>query len=96
MLTQAPLAVFVVDDEPLARMRLRAQLDACRDPHAHMVAEAATATQALTWLRSHSCDLVLLDVQMPGIDGLALATSLQQLPKPPLVVFVTAHARHAL
>jgi two-component system, LytTR family, response regulator AlgR len=96
MLTQAPLRVLVVDDEPLARARLRALLEGCRDPHAELVAEAGTATQAQAWLREHGCDLVLLDVQMPGPDGLSLAQSLRQLPRPPLVVFVTAYSKHAV
>jgi two-component system response regulator AlgR len=96
MLTQDPLQVLIVDDEPLARARLRALLEACRDPHALVAAEAGTAAQAQAWLREHGCDLVLLDVQMPGPDGLMLADSLRHLPKPPLVVFVTAYAKHAV
>lgn len=96
MLIEPPLSVLVVDDEPLARARLRSLLAEARDPHAEVVAEAATATQALAWLRERNCELVLLDVQMPGLDGLALAQQLRALPRPPLVVFVTAHARHAL
>lgn len=96
MLTQAPLTVLIVDDEPLARARLRALLESCRDPHAQVVAEAGTASGAQAWLREHGCDLALLDVQMPGPDGLMLADSLRHHPRPPLVVFVTAHARHAV
>lgn len=96
MLTQAPLTVLLVDDEALARARLRALLEGCRDPHASVVAEAGTAAQAQAWLREHGCDLVLLDVQMPGPDGLVLADSLRHLPKPPLVVFVTAYTKHAV
>jgi two-component system response regulator AlgR len=96
MLTQIPLSVLIVDDEPLARLRLRSLLEACRDPHAVVAAEASGATAALAWLQSHACELVLLDVQMPGLSGLQLAEQLRSLPVPPLVVFVTAHAEHAL
>lgn len=96
MLVQPPIGVLLVDDESLARSRLRSLLADCRDPHAEVLAEAATASQALAWLREHGCDLVLLDVQMPGPDGLQLAAQLRALPRPPLLVFVTAHARHAL
>jgi len=93
----AALTVFLVDDEPLARLRLRSLLEACVDPRAEVVAEAGSATQAQHWLREHSCDLILLDVQMPGADGLQLADSLQQqMAQPPAIVFVTAHAGHAL
>ncbi|MCV2369416.1 LytR/AlgR family response regulator transcription factor [Roseateles oligotrophus] len=94
------LRVLLVDDEPLARLRLRSLLEGCADPCAEVVAEAGTASQAQAWLREHGCDLVLLDVQMPGPDGLALATSLraqgEQGRPSPALVFVTAHAEHAL
>ena len=96
MLTQAPLRVLIADDEPLARARLRVLLESCRDPHAEVVAEVGTASAAQAWLREHGCDLVLLDVQMPGPDGLMLAEALQHRPGSPLVVFVTAHAKHAV
>ena len=96
MLTQAPISVLLVDDEALARARLRALLDSCRAPHAQVLAEASTASAAQAWLREHGCDLVLLDVQMPGPDGLMLAEALRHHARPPLVVFVTAHARHAV
>jgi len=52
--------------------------------------------QALAWLTTQRCDVVLLDVQMPGRDGTQLAAELTRLPEPPAVVFVTAHAEHAL
>lgn len=102
-----PLRVLVVDDEELARLRLRALIDDCAEPRATVVGEAANATQALVWLQSHgqgptaprtdrACDLVLLDIQMPGRDGTQLAEELRALPLPPAVVFVTAHAGHAL
>jgi two-component system response regulator AlgR len=58
--------------------------------------EAANATQAIEHLRRQPVDLVLLDIHMPGADGLTLAQTLRELPQPPAVVFVTAHAEHAL
>ena len=91
------LKVFLVDDEPLARLRLRSLLEACVDPRAEVVAEAGAASQAQAWLRDHTCDLILLDVQMPGPDGLQLADTLREREGPtPAIVFVTAHAEHAL
>ncbi|MCE4554443.1 LytR/AlgR family response regulator transcription factor [Roseateles cellulosilyticus] len=94
------LRVFIVDDEPLARLRLRGLVDAIHEPRCEVVAEAATGSQAAAWLREHGCDLVLLDVQMPGADGLQLAESLAGRAAAghgvPLIVFVTAHAMHAL
>jgi two-component system response regulator AlgR len=93
------LRVLVVDDEPLARLRLRGLVDAIHEPRCEVVAEAATGSQAAAWLREHGCDVVLLDVQMPGADGLQLADSLAQRQPgmaAPLIIFVTAHAMHAL
>lgn len=98
----ASLQVLIVDDEPLARMRLRQLVAECAQPRAEVVGEAAAAGEALAWLREHRCDLVLLDVQMPGADGTQLLAELQAqargpgAPARPLVVFVTAHAQHAL
>ncbi len=90
------LQVLLVDDEALARSRLRTLLGDCRNPAAQVAAEAGNAVQALELVRRQRFDLVLLDVRMPGADGLALAQALGQLPEPPPVVFVTAHADHAV
>ena len=93
------LRVLIVDDEPLARVRLAQLVDEASvagSPLARVVGEAADAASALAWLLQHEADLVLLDVQMPGLDGPGLAARLQSLPRPPAVVFVTAHAEHAL
>ena len=92
----AALRVLLVDDEELARLRLRGLVNDCIEPHAEVVGEAANAGQALAWLASNACDLLLLDVQMPGRDGMQLAAELRQMPQPPAIVFVTAHAEHAL
>ncbi len=90
------LRVLIVDDEELARLRLRGLVHDCAEPKAQVVGEAANAVQALVWLAEQRCDLVLLDVQMPGRDGTQLAAELKRLADPPAVVFVTAHAQHAL
>jgi len=90
------LNTMIVDDEPLARQRLRTLLGDCTDPPTRVVAEAADAVTAMGLLAHQACDVVLLDIHMPGMDGLGLAQALRQLPNPPAVVFVTAHAEHAL
>ena len=90
------LRVLLVDDEALARARLRTLLADCIAPGADVLAEAANAVQALAALGSGTVDLILLDIHMPGMDGVALARSIAALPSVPAVVFVTAHAEHAV
>ena len=90
------IRVLIVDDEELARIRLRGLLAQCGEPATRLVGEAANATQALVLLTTQPCDLLLLDIGMPGRDGLALAAELRRMTPPPAVVFVTAHAVHAL
>lgn len=90
------LQLLIVDDEALARARLRSLLADCVDPAAAVSGEAGSAADARALLESQSFDAALLDVGMPGPDGLALAQALRALPSPPAVVFVTAHAEHAV
>lgn len=90
------LKVLIVDDEPLARARLRTLLGDCKAPGALVDGEAANATQAIEALRRQHFDLALLDIHMPGADGLTLAQTLRTLANPPAVVFVTAHSEHAV
>jgi two-component system response regulator AlgR len=94
------LSVLIVDDEALARSRLRTLLGDCKTPTVRVDGEAGNATEAVELLRRQSLtqpfDLALLDIHMPGADGLALAQTLRLLPHPPAVVFVTAHAEHAV
>jgi two-component system response regulator AlgR len=90
------LSVLLVDDEPLARLRLRTLLQESSDPAAEVVGEAGDADAALALLRQQGCDLLLLDIGLPGRDGMQLAAALRALAQPPSVVFVTAHAEHAL
>ena len=91
-----PLKVLIVDDEALARSRLRTLLGDCRTPPAVVAGEAATSVQAMDFLQRERVDAVLLDIHMPGTDGMGLARVIRELPQPPAVVFVTAHAEHAL
>ena len=91
--------ILIVDDEALARSRLRTLLSDCSDIQRCTVAEASNAAETMALLGptgGRAYDLVLLDIHMPGQDGLALAHALQALPQAPAVVFVTAHADHAV
>jgi len=90
------LRTLIVDDEALARSRMRSLLADCRSPAAEVVAEAAHGEAALKQLAATRFDLVLLDVHMPGIDGVELARRLRNGPASPAVVFITAYAAHAV
>ena len=90
------LRALIVDDEMLARARLRTLLGECTDPVTHVAAEASSAAQAMELLAQQHFDVALLDIHMPGADGMALAKTLRLMPGAPAVVFVTAHAEHAL
>jgi two-component system response regulator AlgR len=91
-----PLRTLIVDDESLARSRLRNLLADCQSPPAEVVAEAAHGEGALDQLTRARFDLVLLDIHMPGLDGLELARRIRARPGAPAVVFVTAYAAHAV
>ena len=86
------LRVLIVDDEPLARDRLRAWL--LEEPSVEIVGECGSGTEALALIRSTPLDLVFLDMQMPGCDGLQAVAGLEPSERP-AVVFVTAHERFA-
>jgi two-component system response regulator AlgR len=90
------LRLLIVDDEPLARLRLRHLLAEQALPGLEIVGEAGSGAEALHLLANAPVDLVLLDIHMPGLDGLGLAAKLQRLQPAPAVIFVTAHAEHAL
>ncbi|AKJ28100.1 LytR/AlgR family response regulator transcription factor [Caldimonas brevitalea] len=90
------LRVLIVDDEELARLRMRALVGECEAPAAEVVGEAGNAVQALSWLSQQTCDVVLLDIQMPGADGTQLAAQLREQEQAPAVIFVTAHPEHAV
>ena len=90
------LNALVADDEALARSRLRTLLADCTGPAVSVTAEAANAAEAIELLLHQRFDLALLDIHMPGANGLTLARNLANLPHAPPVIFVTAHAEHAV
>lgn len=90
----ASLRALIVDDEPPARARLNALL---RDlDQVEVVGEAGNATETLELIEQLNPDILYLDVRMPGMSGLELARYLARLPRPPAIVFITAHDEHAL
>lgn len=88
------MRIVIADDEPLARERLRAMLS--EQPGVEVVATAQDGRQALQACGEHRPDLVLLDISMPGLDGLETARHLAALEPRPAVVFCTAYDEHAL
>jgi two-component system response regulator AlgR len=92
------MKLLLVDDEPLARSRLRRLLAELPETAQATVDEAADAAEAWGLLRAQRFDIVLLDIQMPGRSGMELARRLAADPAMhhPAIVFVTAHEEHAL
>jgi two-component system response regulator AlgR len=88
MVEAQPLRVLVVDDEPLAVERLQVLLTRCDD--AILVGTASDGEAALRMVEGVAPDAVLLDIAMPGMDGMDVARVLGRAEKPPLVIFVTA------
>ncbi|HBM83567.1 MAG TPA: DNA-binding response regulator [Halieaceae bacterium] len=88
------MKVLLVDDEPLARERLRRLLQRLR-PEACVI-EADSGEAALALLAKEDPALVLLDVRMPGMDGIEVAAAMDRLPAPPAVIFCTAYDEYAL
>ena len=88
------MRLVIVDDEPLARERLRRMVEEL--PGWDVAGEASSGEQALTMIRAEQPDAVLLDIHMAGMDGLQVAHALAKQPTPPAIIFVTAYSEHAL
>jgi DNA-binding LytR/AlgR family response regulator len=89
-----PFQALVVDDEGPARAELSYLLR--RSSRIRQVVEAEDATRAMDVLRERGADIVFLDIQMPGLNGLQMTQLLAGLPEPPAVIFVTAFQQHAV
>ena len=86
--------VLIVDDEHLARQRLRKMLSATS---AHqIIGEAETGEDALRKTQASNPDVVLMDIRMPGMDGIEAASYINRMNKPPAIIFTTAFSDHAL
>lgn len=88
------LRVMLVDDEQLARERLRRMLEP--QIEYQVVAEAANGEQAIAQASEQSPDIILMDIRMPGIDGLQAAQQLARLENPPAIIFCTAYDEYAV
>jgi two-component system, LytTR family, response regulator len=87
------LRVVVADDEPMGRQRLVRLLQA--EPDTDVVAVCADGEEAVAAIREHAPDVVLLDIQMPHLDGFEVVAALGEAQQP-AVIFVTAHDQYAL
>jgi two-component system response regulator AlgR len=94
MNTTNTLSVFIVDDEELARERLKRLLEAF--DNCHFLGEAENGEQALSLVAQCRPDIVLLDIRMPGEDGLSVAEKFSQLTEPPAIIFCTAYDEYAV
>ena len=96
-MTVEPRRVLIVDDEAPARSRMR---DLLADINAGLpvvvAGEAANGREALQIAEAGGVDVALLDVRMPGMDGIEVARHLQQLAVPPAVIFTTAYDAYAI
>ncbi len=88
------MRVLVVDDEAPARERLKSLLTAI--PGAECVGEAGDGAAAVAAARELNPEVVLLDIRMPGMDGMAAARELARLEPQPTVIFTTAYGEHAV
>ena len=87
------MRILIVDDEPLARERVRALLSAETD--VEIIGECGNGPDAVAAIRQDRPDIVFLDMQMPGADGLQVVRELPADDRP-AIVFVTAHDRFAI
>jgi len=86
--------VLIVDDEAPARHRLRQLLEELENHR--VVAEAANGMEALRAFEEHRPEVVLMDIRMPGMDGVEAARHLGAMPEPPAVIFTTAYDQYAM
>src|SRR5262245_43856480 len=91
------LRIFIADDEAPARDRLRELLqDIAAEVATEIVGEARHGLETIEHLPGSGAQVLLLDIEMPGMRGLEVARHLAGLESGPAVVFVTAHDKHAV
>lgn len=88
------MRVVIVDDEAPARERLADQLAEMSD--CRVVGEASTGSEALDLVQDREPDVVLMDIRMPGMDGVEAARHIAALDQPPAVIFTTAYDAYAI
>lgn len=87
------MRIIVCDDEPLARERL---VRIVKESGHDVVAQAKTGIEAIVAVKAQQPDIILLDIRMPEMDGVACAQELAKLQHPPAIIFVTAYDHYAI
>jgi len=88
------MKILIVDDEQLARERLHRQLDELNE--GYEIIEADNGLAAIEQSQKYNPEIVLLDIRMPGMDGIEAANKLSELETPPAIIFTTAYDEYAL
>ncbi len=94
MNTNKVISVFIVDDESLARERLKRLIQT--NTQYQVCGEAENGELALLRIPESQPDIVLLDIRMPGVDGLEVAQGISELMHPPAIIFCTAYDEYAI
>ena len=92
------MKILIVDDEPLARKRMLVHLQdpAMSEFNLSIVGEAGNGEEGLAMALQHRPDVILLDIRMPGLDGLQVARHLSSMGEAPSIIFTTAYDEHAM
>ncbi len=85
-----PHTILIVDDMPVVREALRWLLE--DEQNLRVVGEAGAGLEAVQQAIQLEPEVVLLDVELPDMDGYSVARQLKALPRPPLVIFLTVHS----
>ena len=88
------MKILIVDDEPPARARLRSMIET--STIGEVVGEAGHGRQALEQCEALQPEVVLMDIRMPGMDGLEAAAHIGKMENPPAIIFTTAYDEYAL
>jgi len=88
------LKALIVDDEYPARQELRYALSSF--DNIEIVGEATNAVEALALIKAVDYSVLFIDISMPGMNGLEIGSAIQELPRPPQVIFVTAYEEYAV
>ena len=94
MASDSPIRTLVVDDEPLAIERL--QILCAREPMIDLVGTASDGEAALRLIDALEPEMLLLDIAMPGLDGIGVAKAVEKLEKRPAIIFCTAFDQYAV